>query len=133
LVSGESKVHTFRWRDALRAVFQDVRIVQVDQIESLSTEDYVFSTPMDTFTLELVERFPAAKHIAISNALDMMDSNRFSKLVSNKSILERAFDIWVGHRLGCECDPQPRDKQGYETALGSNVTQSRTKKPAEEK
>ena len=95
MVSGESKVHSLRWRDALRTVFEDVRMVQGDRIETLSTEDYVFSTPVDTVTLDLVERFPGAKHIAISNALDMMDSNRFSKLVSNNSILERTFDIWV--------------------------------------
>jgi hypothetical protein len=95
LVSGESKAHTLRWRDALSTVFEDVRMVQGDLIEALSSEDYVFSTPIDTVTLDLVERFPAAKHIAISNALDMMDSKRFSNLVSSSSLLERTFDIWV--------------------------------------
>lgn len=95
LVSKEGQVHTRRWHEVLGLFFKEVRVASLDEDWFPSGRDWIFSTPLDTVSLALINRFPLPKHVAISNALDIMQHERFNKVRLGVSSLMNARDVWV--------------------------------------
>ena len=95
LVSKEGRAHTHRWHSVLGLFFKDIRVVSLEEDWSPSNRDWVFSTPLDTVSLALIDRFPLSNHIGISNALDMMQVERFNKVSLGIASLMNMRDVWV--------------------------------------
>lgn len=94
-MSKESQAHTHRWHWVLGLFFKDVRVASLDEDWIPSDRDWVFSTPLDTVSLALIDRFPFSNHVAISNALDVMQVERFNKVRSGIASLKSVQDVWV--------------------------------------
>jgi len=95
LVSEESLAHTRRWHSVLALFFREVRIVGLDDKWVPRSVDWVFSTPLDTVSLPVIQRFASSNHIAISNALDIMQMARFSVVAANRESFNHVKDLWV--------------------------------------
>lgn len=95
LVSEESLAHTRRWHSVLALFFNEVRVVGLDDEWGPRGADWIFSTPLDAVSLPAIQRFPSSNHVAISNALDIMQIERFRVVASHLDSFKKTKDLWV--------------------------------------
>lgn len=95
LLSDEHPIHNSRWIKSLGSFFETVHLGDRSHFSDWNEDTWIFSTPLSGETLALPGRTRTAKHIGISNSLDLMLPESMRLLEKNVSALRALDSIWV--------------------------------------